>query len=43
MSKTNRADAAIAYDDASLRYDRNPTEANRRAKNAAAYALEVAS
>ena len=34
MSKTNR-DAAIEYDIASLAYDRNPTPANRAAKNIA--------
>ena len=43
---TNRAatvtDLAQAYDDASLAYDRNPTEVNRAAKVAAAYALESA-
>lgn len=39
----NRTALALAYDAASLAYDRNPTDANRRAKNAAAYALQVAS
>lgn len=37
------AELARAYDLASLAYDRNPTQANRDAKNAAMYALEVAS
>ena len=37
------ADLAQAYDDASRAYDRNPTQANRAAKNAAAYAYEQAS
>ncbi len=39
----SRTALAIAYDLASRAYDRNPTQANRDAKNAAAYALEVAS
>ncbi len=36
------ADLATAYDDASRRFDRDPTQANRDVKNAAAWAYEQA-
>jgi len=35
-------DLAIAYDNASLAYDRNPTEANRKARREADVAYEKA-
>lgn len=40
---TNRRALAEAYDAASRAYDLCPSQSNRDAMNAAAYALEVAS